>query len=48
MLRHMKRTNFYYPPELLQRLATLKARTGLSVSEHIRRAIEDYLKRHKA
>lgn len=45
---HMKRTNFFYPPELLDRLKALKASTGLPVSEHIRRAIEDYLKRHKA
>ena len=44
----MKRTNFYYPDALLSRLAKLRERTGISVSEHIRRAIEEYLRRHKA
>ena len=44
----MKRTNFFYPEALLSRLATLRERTGIAVSEHIRRAIEDYLRRHKA
>ncbi|HNR76637.1 MAG TPA: ribbon-helix-helix domain-containing protein [Parvularculaceae bacterium] len=44
----MKRTNFYYPEALLERLAALRERTGIAVSEHIRRAIEDYLRKHKA
>lgn len=44
----MKRTNFYFPESLLARLAALRERTGIAVSEHIRRAVEDYLRRNKA
>lgn len=44
----MKRTNFYYHEAILERLKILAARTGHSVSELIRRAIEEYLKRNKA
>lgn len=40
----MKRTNFYFPEQLLFRLKTAKRTTGLSVSEMIRAAIEAYLK----
>ncbi len=40
----MKRTNFYYPEQLLKRLKLAKKTTGLSVSEIIRTAIEAYLK----
>lgn len=44
----MRRTNFYFPEALLARLAALRERTGIAVSEHIRRAVEDYLRRNKA
>jgi predicted DNA-binding protein len=39
----MKRTNFYYPVPLLDRLKQAQSVTGLSVSEMIRVAIEMYL-----
>jgi predicted DNA-binding protein len=41
----MKRTNIFLPIPMLERLARLSEKTGLSVAEHIRRAIEAYLKR---
>lgn len=45
---HMKRTNIFLPEQILARLRALAERTGLSVAEHIRRAVEDYLtKREK-
>ena len=45
MIWHMmKRTNFYFPVAMLDQLRQLSAKTGLPVSELIRRAIEDYLK----
>jgi predicted DNA-binding protein len=44
----MKRTNFYYPEQMLERLKALSKRLGGSVSEHIRRAISEYLERNKA
>jgi len=40
----MKRTNFYFPPQMLKRLKAASKKTGLPVSEHIRRAVEQYLK----
>jgi metal-responsive CopG/Arc/MetJ family transcriptional regulator len=40
----MKRTNFYFPEVLLKRLKAAKKLKGLSVSEIIRQAIEEYLK----
>ena len=43
----MKRTNFYYPEQMLERLKALSEKTGTSVSELIRRAIEAYLKANK-
>lgn len=43
----MKRTAMFLPEPLLKSLKALAARTDLSVSEHIRRAIEEYLKRNK-
>lgn len=39
----MKRTNYYYPEQLLKRLKEAKKKTGLTVSEMIRRGIEMYL-----
>lgn len=44
----MKRTNYYYPEPMLERLKALSARMGVAVSELIRRAIDEFLKRHKA
>lgn len=44
---NMKRTNYYYPEQMLARLKTLSERMGVSVSELIRRAIDEFLKRHK-
>jgi len=40
----MKRTNFYFPQQMLRRLKITKKRCGLPVSEIIRRAIDKYLK----
>jgi predicted DNA-binding protein len=40
----MKRTNFYFPERMLERLKEAKQKTGIPVSEIIRRAIESYLK----
>jgi predicted DNA-binding protein len=40
----MKRTNFYFPEALLERLKAAKEKTGVPVSEIIRRAVEAYLK----
>jgi predicted DNA-binding protein len=41
---HMKRTNFYFPEQMLERLKTASKQQGLPVSELIRRAIEAFLK----
>ena len=41
----MKRTNFYFPEQMLTRLKNAKDRLGIPVSEIIRRAVEDYLTR---
>lgn len=43
----MRRTNYYYPEEMLERLRALSKKTGAPVSELIRRAIQAYLKAHK-
>jgi len=40
----MKRTNFYFPEQLLARLKIAKEKSGLPVSEIIRCAIEEFLK----
>lgn len=40
----MKRTNYYFPEQLLEKLKDAKKQTGLPVSEIIRRAISEYLK----
>jgi predicted DNA-binding protein len=39
----MVRTNFFFPQPMLDRLKAAKERTGIPMSEIIRRAIEDYL-----
>ena len=41
---HMKRTNFFFPEEILERLKAAKLQSGVPVSEIIRRAVEAYLK----
>jgi predicted DNA-binding protein len=43
----MRRTNIFLPEPLIERLRALSERTGLSVAELIRRAIDEYLKRQK-
>jgi predicted DNA-binding protein len=40
----MKRTNFYLPTQLLNRLKDKARETGYSVSELVRQAIEKFLK----
>jgi predicted DNA-binding protein len=40
----MVRTNYYYPVPLLARLKALSEQTGTSMSELIRRAIEQMLR----
>lgn len=44
---HMKRTNIFFPAVLLDRLKSISKDTGLSVAEHIRRAVDIYLKKLK-
>lgn len=39
----MERYNLYMPPEMIQRLDALAVRTGLTISDHMRRAVETYL-----
>ena len=41
----MKRTHVFIPKPILATLKALSAKTGLSAAEHIRRAINEYLKR---
>ena len=43
----MKRTHIFLPEPVLTALKALSDKTGLSVAEHIRRAIDAYLKRQK-
>jgi predicted DNA-binding protein len=43
----MIRTNIFLPEPLIRRLKALSEKTGLSVAEHIRRAIDDYLKKQR-
>jgi hypothetical protein len=40
----MTRTNFYFPESLLERLKAAKDKTGVPVSEIMRRAVDAYLK----
>ena len=44
-LDHMKRTNYYFPKDLLARLKKAKEVTGVPMSEIIRRAVNEYLKK---
>lgn len=41
----MKRANFYLPMELIEQLKSAKLATGVPVSEIVRRAIIDWLKK---
>lgn len=43
----MIRTNIHLPKQILDQLRALAARTGITVAEHIRRAVEAYLKQRK-
>lgn len=43
----MKRLNFFLPEQVIEALQALSEKTGLTVSEHIRRAIDAYLKKNK-
>jgi predicted DNA-binding protein len=40
----MKRTNFYFQESMLERLKSAKQKTGVPVSEMIRRAVDAFLK----
>lgn len=41
----MKRTNFYFPEQMLERVRVAADRLGIPMSEFIRRAIEVALKK---
>jgi len=43
----MRRTHIFLPEATIAALRALAERTGLSVAEHIRRAVDVYLKRQK-
>lgn len=43
----MIRANFFLPEPLLAALRELAQKTDLSVSEHVRNALAEYLKRQK-
>ena len=43
----MRRASFFFPEPVLEVLRALAQKSGLSVSEHVRRAIDEYLRRHK-
>jgi hypothetical protein len=43
----MRKLNFYLPEQVVAALQALSDKTGLTVSEHIRRAIDAYLKKNK-
>ena len=40
----MKRVNYFLPEQIITRLKEAKKKTGISVSEFIRRAVEKLLK----
>jgi hypothetical protein len=44
IISHMKRTNFYFPQEYLDRLAAEAKRTGMPMSEILRRALDEWLR----
>ena len=41
----MTRTNFFLPDDMIERLRQAKEKTGMPVSEFVRRAIESALKK---
>lgn len=43
----MKRVNYYLPENQIKRLVELSKRTGLSMSELIRRALDEFFERRK-
>ena len=43
----MERKSFYIPEEQLNELLTFSKEDGISVSEHIRQAIQDYIERRQ-
>ena len=43
----MKRINFCFPEQLIEKLKSLANKTGLTMSEIIRRALDDYFDKHK-
>lgn len=40
---HMKRINAYYTVQQIAQLDALQRKTGITVSEHLRRAVDAYL-----
>lgn len=42
---HMRRFNLFIPEQAIAKLQALARKTGITVSEHVRRAIDEYLKR---
>lgn len=44
----VKRTNIHLPDDQLKRLHALSEKTGATLAELVRRAIEAYLKQHRA
>ena len=43
----MKRTHVFLPEPVLAALRALSDKSGLPVAEHIRRAVDEHLKRQK-
>lgn len=43
----MKRTNLFLPEQMLERLKKAQDKLGVPVSEIIRRAVEEFLKKMK-
>ena len=38
---------FYLPKQLVSSLKAIAGETGLTVSEHVRRALDEYIERYK-
>lgn len=47
MMVCMKRTHLFLPQPLIDRLKTLSEKLDVSMAELVRRAIEDFLKKHE-
>jgi hypothetical protein len=43
----MKRTNVFFPEQMLARLKAAQEKLGIPVAEIIRRAVDEFLKRMK-